>query len=91
MLELLSWEYTCLHGGDVMVHGGDVDVMVHGGDVDVMVHGQLMCCLQLRSGVMIEGESIKLTIGQSSHMRALTHTLETKGSVNWSRSQPKTN
>jgi len=30
---------------------------------------------------MIEGESIELTIGQSSHMRALIHTLETKGSV----------
>jgi len=43
--------------------------------------GQLMCCLQQRSGVMIEGESIELTIGQSSHMRALIHTLETKGSV----------
>jgi len=30
---------------------------------------------------MIEEESIELTIGQSSHMWALTHTLETKGSV----------
>ena len=37
------------------------------------------------------GREHQLTIGQSSHMRALTHTLETKGSVNWSRSQSKTN